>query len=269
MTNEELLLYYDHLWGEIDRKENPVDFWNKRADGFNRKSSTKKNRLTDTVDFLLEHGMAKTDTVLDIGCATGKLAMKMYPHVAYIHGTDVSPKMIQYAKENVADAKLENLSFEVSTWSDVDIVQKGWVHTYDWVIASMTPAIQNLDTLKKMIQVSKKHCFIATIVERKNLLEEELRKHFPFVERRTDFKQGTNCIFNLLWLMGYTPEVRYIETTYQNELTIEEGMNIFHIHSLDLAQKQQIQVYFEQSCVNGKIIESANTKVAFIYWQVS
>lgn len=262
--------YFEDLWAEIDKKENPQQFWDKRAEKFNQKSHTKKNRLTDTLDDLKKKGLCSSDKVLDIGCATGKLAMEIGKIAHRVHGIDISPNMIAYAKENAQEAQMSNLSYEVAAWSEVSLKEKAWEKKFDWVIASMTPGVQDLATLKKMTEASRKHCFISTFVERTNSIEEQLKKKFTFIQPKRDFKNGTYCIFNLLWLQGFKPEIRYINATYSNELTVDEAMNIFAIHPLiSVNEKEKIKLYFQEIAVDDKLLETVQSTISFIYWDVT
>jgi SAM-dependent methyltransferase len=60
-----------------------------------------------------------TDQVLEIGCGTGMTALRLAPSVARIRGTDVSPKMIEIARERAGAATPVNAHFAVSSAGDV------------------------------------------------------------------------------------------------------------------------------------------------------
>ena len=262
------LQYYEALWSEIKQKENPQQFWDKRAAHFNQPTQTKRNRLTETVDFLKSIGLKKNDMVLDIGCATGKLAMQLQKYVHSIHGIDISPKMIAYAVENAQKGQYTNLTYETAIWADIDLYKKKWEKHFDWVIASMTPGVYNFHTLKKMNEASRKHCFLSTIVNRKNDWLEQLHHKFSFIRPQTEFKNGTYCIFNLLWLMGYMPEVRYIESVYTNQWTIEEAEDMLWLGELPQEKRQAVQMDLKRNAKDGRIFETVHTPIAFIHWRV-
>ena len=58
--------------------------------------------------------------VLEFGCGTGSTAIVHAPHVAHIHATDISGKMIEIARSKAASGNITNISFEVSTIEDLD-----------------------------------------------------------------------------------------------------------------------------------------------------
>jgi ubiquinone/menaquinone biosynthesis C-methylase UbiE len=55
-----------------------------------------------------------TDKVLEIGCGTGTTALKLAPGVESILGTDVSPGMVEIAREKAATEGRTNATFEVA-----------------------------------------------------------------------------------------------------------------------------------------------------------
>lgn len=70
--------------------------------------------------------MRPTDVVLDIGCGTGSLALRLAPHAATVHGLDISREMIRIANEKAADQGVDNVSFHVGPFDDAfDVFEPG------------------------------------------------------------------------------------------------------------------------------------------------
>lgn len=59
-----------------------------------------------------------SDTVLDYGCATGKITCELASQVKEIHGLDFSPRMIAAARRKAAEHKTENVDFKQATIFD-------------------------------------------------------------------------------------------------------------------------------------------------------
>ena len=58
------------------------------------------------------------DHALELGCGTGSTALLLAPHVAKITGTDISPVMIEIAREKAGTDGIENVEFRDLTAED-------------------------------------------------------------------------------------------------------------------------------------------------------
>lgn len=71
--------------------------------------------------FLLSFGVSKEDHILDIGCATGEVALFLSPHCARVTGIDLDPDLIQIAVTKQMEHSRENTQFLVRDMNDLDI----------------------------------------------------------------------------------------------------------------------------------------------------
>lgn len=76
-----------------------------------------QNPITDTDAY--EHTIARTrahlspsDHVLELGCGTGSLALRLAPFVAHLTATDYAPGMLEIAREKAETLGQDNLSFQ-------------------------------------------------------------------------------------------------------------------------------------------------------------
>ena len=69
-----------------------VKFWNRLADNYDDEVGEETTAITRTY-------LRKDDIVLDYGCATGAYTVALAGDVAEIRGIDISPRMIELAKE--------------------------------------------------------------------------------------------------------------------------------------------------------------------------
>ncbi|MCA9658524.1 MAG: class I SAM-dependent methyltransferase [Myxococcales bacterium] len=96
-----------------------VSFWDRIADeyaakpvedpaAFERKIAVTKAALT------------QTSAVLDVGCGTGSLALRLAADAGQIYGLDVSKEMIRIAEGKAAAAGVANVTFRCGTLEDAD-----------------------------------------------------------------------------------------------------------------------------------------------------
>ena len=94
-------------------------FWNFIAPRYARRAvpdlAAYETKLAMT-DSHLERG----DRVLEIGCGTGTTALHHAPRVGRILATDISPRMIEIARQKAEAAAIGNVTFEVSSIDALD-----------------------------------------------------------------------------------------------------------------------------------------------------
>lgn len=73
---------------------------------------------SDEVAILRELGLSKSDTVVDFGTGTGEFPLAVAPFCGRVVGVDVSPTMLDVAREKLAESSVEN-------GEDVEFVESG------------------------------------------------------------------------------------------------------------------------------------------------
>jgi trans-aconitate methyltransferase len=84
------------------------DYW--KAEEYYQNSSSQKSAATDLMRYVIIH---ESDKILDVGCGDGKITAELankVPHGSII-GVDISPAMIEFAKEAFPQKKFSNLQF--------------------------------------------------------------------------------------------------------------------------------------------------------------
>ncbi len=95
-------------------------FWDKAANKYS------KQPITDVESY--EHKLEKTRAhfssqtrALEIGCGTGSTALLHAPHVKEYLATDLSSEMIEIAKSKLHKENIDNVAFQKSAISDLQI----------------------------------------------------------------------------------------------------------------------------------------------------
>jgi arsenite methyltransferase len=85
-------------------------FWNKLADKYSRQPVADPAAFERKISITVER-MRPDAKVLDVGCGTGSLALRLAAHGAEIHGLDCSQEMVRIAREKAAAAQVSNVTF--------------------------------------------------------------------------------------------------------------------------------------------------------------
>lgn len=72
--------------------------WNRRAATYPR-TEAENQQLHTTIAERSRRYLTADNVVLDFGCGTGALTYRLAPHVKALHGLDISPRMIEIARE--------------------------------------------------------------------------------------------------------------------------------------------------------------------------
>lgn len=257
------------------REGKSEEFWDKRAEFFNSKVNLDSKESSDVYQLLKRKKLlCKDDEVLDIGSGPGRHALPMASEVKQVIATDLSQNMLNYLKENANKASLKNIDTLHADWKDIDLDSHGWNKKFDLVCASMTPGVFNPNTLLKMNEASKGSCYLSGFVFRSDSIWDELKRQLDLNTKDT---QGQNnkiyYAFNLLWQLGYHPEISYQNRSWVDKRNIEEAKD-FYLSKVALYRevtgndKEVISNYLKKFQVKGSVEEVVTTKVGVLLWNV-
>lgn len=203
------------------KEDNDLEFtrqmWNNRAEEFSNimlpKGDITLNMLESKIDF-------KDKTILDIGFGAGRYLTYFAEKNADIYGVELSENMIDFAvkalKKGRYKFKRDNLLN--SSWEDINIDKMNWENKFDLVFLSMSPAISSYEELEKVLKASKRFVFISAHVEREDTLFSEIAEEFS-VNLDTQSIGKIVPLFNLLYNMGYFPEIKF--SKFERESLVE------------------------------------------------
>jgi arsenite methyltransferase len=100
-------------------------FWNNLAHDYARKPVENPDAFERKIAATTSL-MTRSDTVLDIGCGTGSLALRLARHGGHVHGLDLSDVMIGIADDKARAGGVDNVSFHVGPFdSTFDALEPG------------------------------------------------------------------------------------------------------------------------------------------------
>lgn len=77
----------------------PKEFWDMRAQTYDLTSGKIYAETYDQTAASAVKYLKPSDRVLEFACGTGLITLRLAPHVSYIRGIDISPKMADIARE--------------------------------------------------------------------------------------------------------------------------------------------------------------------------
>lgn len=269
--------YFDEIWAEQDKtygsyKDAGSSAWDRRAEDFNRHVSDE--RIGRISGLLLGKKMLhENSTVLDIGCGPGKFVLAFAQKAKKVVGVDISAKMLHYARENTDAQRIVNAEFMEMNWEKADLTALQWTKKFSLVTAIMAPVLSSRESLEKMIAASSEYCFLCHFVERRDSINDELKK-LIFGRLPVD-KYGNKAIYcslNILWHYKLFPEITYYNTDSESTRLLEEANRHFLARleakfPLTAAQKAEVLKFLKNKADNGYIKERITGKIAFLYWK--
>lgn len=99
-------------------------FWNDLAERYARQPLANPGAFERKIE-VTRARMKPGDVVLDIGCGTGSLALRLAPSAATIHGLDLSSEMIRIARGKAQAQGTGNVNFHVGPFDSFDAFEPG------------------------------------------------------------------------------------------------------------------------------------------------
>lgn len=202
------------------------EYWDQTAATYNKsKKEIRNKRIQKTLNFFEHAGMEfKGMSVLDIGCGTGLMGIALAERGAKITALDFSSKMLERFQEEISGAIKKQVSLRQVDWHDIDIEKEGWVKGFDLVMAFMSPGVATPRDLNKMMACSKKYCAIRGWASKKAhpILAGLWKKIMD--APLTDKPQSFLYKINLLFALGYFPDIQFDTITWENDNPVEDEL---------------------------------------------
>ena len=265
---------------KMDTPESSAKKWNQRAENWKkeREHNRKDNeRVERTIEYLEQNRLLQSHyDIADIGCGPGRFAAAFAKRVHNVVGLDISEKMVAHGMEHIQSEGIANVQLYTCDFQSLDIEKAGYKRAFDLVFCSMTPAIHDMDTLMKSMEMSRGWCCHITHLNSRNFLKEQIMQE---VFGKKAAYQWTGkwfySLFNILFLLGYHPETSY--DTRHRESWIdpdEEFIEYMLEYSLPASEMtkenmKKVQNWFQtHQNEEGKVLEITDSSYGRILWDV-
>ncbi len=262
-------------WRELQSFRGPVpdsSIWDARAESF---ASRRESPYSTTFVGYLD--AQKGESILDMGCGTGEIALNLARSGHDVVAADFSPRMLSYlvdhAKEDgVGDrVRVVKMSWE-DDWDSCGVEED----CVDIAVASRSIIVPDLgEAIDKLNRAARKKVAVTlstggTPVEDQSLLHA--------IGRRSVSEFDVPCCLNILFQMGLRPEVRYIDYDKRcSYSSVEEAVHdrVSRICDLTAEEEKLARRFIESSLVpdpeqDGKLALAYKriSKWAFISWKL-
>lgn len=225
------------------------------------------------VGFLLDEGMLHPgDRVLDMGCGVGKYGRVFASMGCDVTLADISPKMLEFAAKNMAEFETpwRVMQCDFDEMSAEAISEGG---NYDLAISTMSPAIHDVETVKKLSAITNSWCFLAAFSQ---WSEPDRESVFRLMGTRRDgFKSSvrTECaeLIRSVSVAGYTPLIKYVDCCWSDERSVDDAVRYIQSRYFEPEEQNDelcasLRDAVSRVAVNGVFTDRVNSKVAWIYW---
>ncbi|MDR0648002.1 MAG: class I SAM-dependent methyltransferase [Synergistaceae bacterium] len=257
-------------------------FWDRRAEEWehelrdNRvRKARGERRVRSTVEFLQGHGLLNGEgEVIDIGCGLGRFVVAFSKAAGHVTGLDISPHMIECSAQLAASQRIKNVSFETCDFAEVDIDKNNWRSRFDLVFASITPALNSLADLEKMIAMSRAYCFSSNSVNAHEPVTEDLLKDLFKIDLSLHWNgRQFYAMFNLLWLRGYFPLVTIFKESSEERVRPNRSLAVRiaekYLHGAAEADLEKINDWLvKRTDSDGLLIFPTCRWYAWMLWDV-
>lgn len=253
-----------------------AEFWNKRSVNYanNIEKENRKKRTDEILEFLKESGFnPEGSRVLDIGCGPGTLSLPLSKLGAEVTALDISSGMLNRLKDAVKEESLSIDIIECSWWTaDIDLL--GFRNEYDLVIASMTPAIRDIEDFDTMMACSKNLCYYSNFLRRdEDRAYREIRSSI-LGEKSENTMNGIIYPFMYLYLSGYSPSLKISHSKWKEELTWKEAADraiefIGRGRDFDNEIKKRIMDYYKNASPDGIYRSESDVYTGMMVWKVN
>ena len=204
------------LWIERDRKRKLPDgpeYWDGRAHEFSRyHEGDQMSKYSDT--FLSYLGLAPGESVFDMGCGNGGIALPLARAGHPVVACDFSPKMLEVLTGNCVQSGIKGITTHLMAWTD-DWESLGvTTKCVDVAVASRSIMVQDLwAALERLSSVARRKVAITLATDFGPHATCRLGDIVDGISYLPDYLYALNMVIK----MGYQPELRYIKSVKKDK----------------------------------------------------
>jgi len=262
----------DSLFRKRRSLKETVDFWNKRSGSFKNNTTGEKGqqRAKRVLSWLEGQGVTLDGiSVLDIGAGPGAFSLAFARRGCEVVALEPAEAMVTFLREEIARENFNNIRVVQKTWEDVDLDEEKWEGRFDLVFASMSPGINNRETLEKALRCAGKYCYISTFAGKRD--NDTLAELWPllFGEEMPPWPGDIIYMLNLLYVKGLELTFRVWEEKWSEEATGEETaanlLGMIRMYGRETSRlEDRVKAFVREKAHNGKFRQETLTRLGQI-----
>jgi len=251
-------LYRDHMVAAGGR-EKPPEEWDARAEKMGKRPS----ESAYVQDFVGRMNLDGCETLLDVGCGNGAIALALAPRLKHVYALDYSQGMLDALMRNARAQGIDNVTPIRRAWED------DWadVPVCDVVTASRSTTVMDMaDALAKLDNKANRRAYLTNMVGGR-FIDAEVAE---LLNRVRPPLPDYIYIVNILYRMGRHPRLDYIES--DNRLAGAANFDefarkvAFAVGELSEAELLRLKSWFDADPERGRR-GGAPFRWAFVSWE--
>ena len=211
--------------------------------------------------------------VLDIGCGVGKYGLMLAGLGCDVTLTDISPEMLRHAEENMAAYTSPWRCFACD-FHELTGQEPVFAQGFDFSFSTMSPAIHDVETVKKMSSMTHGWCFLSRFCAWQQSVRDEVMRRAGLVPRSMfgDLEADCAALVQAVSAAGFRPQLRYADYSWSDRRSPADMADYMLRHYWDGAEGREAAAKaFEEAARSlcdsqGLVSDGVDTKVAWIYW---
>ncbi|MGE1062505.1 class I SAM-dependent methyltransferase [Megasphaera paucivorans] len=247
------------------------EHWKRAWESYRQQETGEHDSTEGVIKKLIENGMLSGQRILDIGGGAGRYAIPFSKYAQDVTVTDISPRALAYARRYAERKGCQNIQYVVLDWDKINISTLGWDRYFDFVFASMCPAVRSRKGIDNMSAVSKGWCQINQLIYMEDTIFEKVKMQFPVqpgYDPHND-RAALQAFFNILWEQQFDPEVTYLHQSGCQSVSVDEVIPYYLRRLQENVSEQELRQFLTGYSEEGHLSVHQNTILSMIRWKVS
>lgn len=208
--------------------------------------------------------------VLDIGCGVGKYGVYLAELGCDVTLTDISGETLRHARENMSRFSTPWAVYQCD-FDKVSGEESAFKKGFDLSISTMSPAVHDAQTVRKMSGMTCGWCFLARFSLWRQPMRDEFIKRLGITAQAQaqSLDSDPADMLKIISGAGFEPQLECVDYNWSDMRTAEDFAEhmLRRTDALANVSRQRAVECAKTLSRDGAIEDAVYTKVAWIYWK--